>query len=98
MLATVGNSQHLDCNGHWVSHRDAADQRIVSQYQNGGSGGFWPNGVTFSGVSSIPSPTANWQDAPVVNGTACVESMHDGIPDAWKQAKGLSTTDPNSAQ
>ena len=95
MLATVGNSQHLDCNGHWVSHRDAADQRIVSQYRNGGSGGFWPNGVTFSGVSSIPSPTANWQDAPVVNGTACVESMHDGIPDAWKQAKGLSTTDPN---
>jgi hypothetical protein len=21
--------------------------------------------------------------------------MHDGIPDQWKTAKGLSTTDPN---
>ncbi len=46
-------------------------------------------------MPTIPQPTANWQDAPVVNGTACVESMHDGIPDAWKQAKGLSLIDPN---
>jgi hypothetical protein len=97
MLATVGNSQHLDCNGNWVSHRDAADQRIVSQYQNGGSGGFWPNGVTFSGValSSSDTPSGNWQDNPVTNFTACQESQHDGIPDQWKTLKGLSTTDPN---
>lgn len=43
MLGTVGNSQHVDCSGNWVSHRDSADLRIVNQYQNGGSGGFWPN-------------------------------------------------------
>jgi len=95
MLPTIGNSQHLDCNGNWVSHRDAADQRIIAQYQTGGPGGYWPNGVTFIGIPTIPRPTANWQDSPVVNGTACVESMHDGIPDTWKQAKGLSLIDPN---
>jgi hypothetical protein len=97
MLSTVGNSQHLDCGGNWVSHRDSADQRIVSQYQNGGSGGFWPNGVTFSGValSSADAPGSNWQDHPVTNFTACQESQHDGIPDQWKTLKGLSTSDPN---
>jgi hypothetical protein len=95
MLGTVGNSQHVDCSGNWVAHRDSADQRIISQYQNGGSGGFWPNGVTFAGQSSIPTPTSNWQDHPVTNFTACQESLHDGIPDQWKTVKGLSTTDPN---
>ena len=33
LLPTIGNSQHLDCNGNWVSHRDAADtahRRAVS--------------------------------------------------------------------
>jgi len=93
LLPTIGNSQHLDCNGNWVSHRDAADARIIAQYQSGGSGGYWPNGVTFSGEPTIPQPTANWQDAPVVNGTPCVESLHDGIPDQWKNNNGLSTTD-----
>ena len=93
LLGTIGNSQHLDCSGNWVSHRDAADARIVRQYENGGSGGFWPNGVTFTGQASFPQPTGNWQDNPVTNFTACTESLHDGIPDSWKAAKGLSTTD-----
>jgi len=93
LLGTIGNSQHLDCSGNWVSHRDAADSRIVQQYQNGGSGGFWPNGVTFTGQASFPQPNSNWQDNPVTNFTACTESLHDGIPDQWKAAKGLSTTD-----
>jgi hypothetical protein len=95
MLGTIGNSQHVDCNGNWVSHRDASDQRIVSQYQNGSTGGFWPNGVTYTGLSTIPTPTSAWQDNPMTNFSACQESLHDGISDSWKTAKGLSTTDPN---
>jgi pectate lyase len=95
LLPTIGNSQHLDCNGNWVSHRDAADNRIIAQYQSGGSGGYWPNAVTFTGEATIPQPTANWQDSPVVNGTPCVESLHDGIPDQWKVNNGLSTTNPH---
>ncbi len=93
LLPTIGNSQHLDCLGNWVSHRDPQDKRIINQYQTGGAGGFWPNGVTFTGSPNIPPPTANWTDTPVINGTLCTESLHDGIPDQWKVAKGLSTTD-----
>jgi hypothetical protein len=100
LAPTVGNSQHLDCNGNWVNHRDPEDARIVSEVQSHGSGGFWPNGVTYIGQIpgtngfTLPTPTANWTDHPQTAGfAACVESLHDGIPDQWKKLKGLSTTD-----
>jgi hypothetical protein len=96
LLPIVGNAQHLDCTGNWVSHRDAADSRVINQYKTGGKGGFWPNAMTQAGATSIPAPSSDYQDHPVTSGfTACTESMHDGIPDQWKTKKGLSTTDPN---
>jgi len=95
LLDNVGNSRHLDCHGNWVGHRDAAENRIMTQVSTNGSGGFWPNGVTVAGPPSIPSPLPLWQDNPNVNGTQCLETQHDGIPDQWKVDKGLSTTDPN---
>jgi hypothetical protein len=94
LAPTVGNSRHLKCDGTWESHRDAADTRIISEVQNHGTGGFWPNGNTNAG-SDITYPTANYQDNPVTGFPVCQESMHDGIPDQWKALKGLSTTDPN---
>jgi pectate lyase len=94
MLGSVGNSRHLDCSGNWVGHRDAADARIVAQYQNRGSGGYWPNAVT-AVLSSLPAPKSDWTDQPLTGFSACTESLHDGIPDQWKSAQGLSTTDPN---
>jgi hypothetical protein len=93
LAPTVGNSQHLDCVGTWMSHRDAADARIVSEVQNHGTGGFWPNGV--AGGASIPVPLPDWQDHPITGFPVCQQSMHDGISDEWKTAHGLSTTDPN---
>jgi len=93
---TVGNSQHLDCHGSWVSHRDPQDTRIIAQYTSHGPGGFWPNGVTKAGNNfTWPQPTSDWQDHPQTNFTACEESLHDGIPDQWKKDKGLSTRDPS---
>jgi hypothetical protein len=94
LLPAVGNFQHLDCNGTWVSHRDDADKRIIAQYQSKGSGGFWPNDITKTGTAALPlpTPTAQWQDHPILVGVACTESLHDGIPDQWKKAQGLSTT------
>jgi hypothetical protein len=80
LLDTVGNSQHLDCSGNLVSNRDSQDARVIAQYQARGPGGF------FTGQFAAPAISA---------GTACVESLHDGIPDQWKTLKGLSTTDPN---
>jgi hypothetical protein len=94
LLPTVGNSQHIDCNGKWVNHRDAADARIVNQYKTRGPGGYWPNGLT-AGVSSVPKPASAWTDQPVTDFSECTESLHDGIPDQWKVNHGLSTTDPN---
>ena len=80
LLPTVGNSQHLDCNGNWVSNRDSQDTRIINVYKNGQSDNL------FNGQFSAPSIPA---------GTPCTESLHDGIPDQWKVNHGLSTTDPN---
>ncbi len=79
MLGTVGNSRGVDCNGNWFNRRDSNDSRIISQYQNRGNG-------TFFTSASQPS---------VSGGSACTESLHDGIPDQWKSANGLSTTDPS---
>lgn len=95
LTPTIGNSQHLDCSGGWQSHRDPQDNRIIQEFTTHGTGGFWPNGVTFIGQTSFPTPASDWQDHPVTNSTACPESLHDGIPDQWKAAKGLSTSDPN---
>lgn len=100
LLPIVGNSRHLDCTGNWVSHRDAQDARIIAQYQSGGSGGFWPNGVSYTGQIAgvngfvLPTPTTQWQDAAITSGfTVCTETLRDGIPDAWKSKYGLSLTD-----
>jgi pectate lyase len=78
MLNIVGNSQHLDCSGNFVGNRDSQDARVINQYKSGGSGNF------FTGQFSAPS---------VAGGSACTESLHDGIPDQWKQLNGLSTSD-----
>jgi pectate lyase len=87
LLPTVGNSQHLDCLGNWVSNRDSQDTRIIAQYQAHEHGGPW-EGATYTGP--------HFPGAPLISaGTPCVESLHDGIPDQWKQKKGLSISDKN---
>lgn len=99
LVPTVGNSQHLDCHGNWVSSRDVQDTRIVNQWLARGPGGFWPNGVTFTGNPSWPAPLPNWTDTPNTAGfSPCTESLHDGIPDQWKTDHSLSTTDTGLAQ
>jgi pectate lyase len=94
LLPKVGNSQHLDCNGAWVSHRDDADTRIIAQYQSKAPGGFWPNDITATGRAALPVPTPEppWQDRPVITGRPCTETLNDGIPDEWKKLQGLSRT------
>lgn len=77
MLPTVGNSQHLDCLGNWVQSRDPRDTRIIGVYQNN-----LPDDLFFGQFTAPPYPSA----------TPCVESMHDGIPDQYKSAHGLSLT------
>lgn len=85
LLPTVGASQRLDCNGNWVSNRDAVDIRLINQY-NSGTGAIISSETQVGGFPTI---------AP---GTACVDSDHDGIPDAWEIAHGLNPNDPTDAQ
>lgn len=37
--------------------------------------------------------TGQFTSPTILAGTACTESLHDGIPDAWKTRYGLSLTD-----
>ncbi len=78
MVPSWGNSRGLGCDGNWISHQDSQDARIISQYLARGGGGL------FTGQFNQPAIAA---------GTACTESMHDGIPDQWKASKGLNTSD-----
>jgi hypothetical protein len=91
MLATIGNSRRLDCNGNWVTNRDSQDARVIAQYQARGHGGPWnPTGsvspATYTGPAAGPS---------IPGGTPCTETLHDGIPDAWKTRYGLNTGNAN---
>lgn len=80
MMPTVGDSQRLDCLGAWINVRDAVDARWNTQY--------------FAGQGSIPTTEADAGGFPsIASGTPCAETLHDGIPDDWKTANGLSTSD-----
>jgi pectate lyase len=78
LLATVGNSRRLDCDGNWVSNRDVHDARIIDQYKIRSEGAYF--------VGQFSSPAISTE-------TPCASSLHDGILDAWKKAHGYSLTD-----
>jgi pectate lyase len=81
VLPLVGASRRLDCDGSWVSARDAADARVVNDVA--------------AGTGRIPTTEAEVGGFPVIAaGTPCADSDHDGMPDAWEQARGLN---PQSA-
>ena len=86
VLSTVGNSLRLDCLGNWVSKRDAVDTRIVAEYRSGTIGDFY---ISEDVSHKIPAIEA---------GTACQDSDHDGIPDAWEIAHGLNPQDASDAK
>jgi pectate lyase len=86
LLPVIGASQRLDCMGNWVPMRDAVDQRLVDEF----------NGkVTAAGSPSDESQVGGYPT--LATGTPCDESLHDGIPDRWKIAHGLSPSDTTLA-
>lgn len=88
LLGTVGNSQHLDCNGNFVSNRNAEDSRVILQYQNG-TGGDNYLGPSYNGLTP-PNQTAS-----VPQGTVCPMTHVTGIFDGWLVKFGLPTNNPN---
>jgi hypothetical protein len=84
LFPTVGASQRLDCSGNWVLNRDAVDTRLINEYK--------------AGTGIIPTSETQVGGFPTIDpGTACVDSDHDGIPDAWETAHGLNPNDPSDA-
>ncbi len=82
LFPTVGASQRLDCTGNWVFNRDAVDTRLINEYK--------------AGTGTIPKSENDVGGFPTIApGTACVDSDHDGIPDAWEIAHGLNPKDPS---
>jgi hypothetical protein len=89
VLATVGNSQHLDCQGNVSNNRNSDDQRVITQYQNRGPGGPWEGpgytGLVWPAVAAIPA------------GTVCPMTISTGLYDGWIQKYGLPTNLSNLA-
>jgi hypothetical protein len=85
LFPTVGASQRLDCNGNWVLNRDAVDTRLINEYK--------------AGTGIIPTSENDVGGFPNIDpGTACLDSDHDGIPDAWEIAHGLNPKDPSDGR
>lgn len=68
ILATVGNSQGLTCDGSWFPRRNAIDLMLVQAYPNG-------QGSFFTGQYNAPTAAA---------GTACAEDPANHLPLAYE--------------
>ncbi len=76
----VGASQRLDASGSWVPMRDAVDQRIINDYNQGT--GFIPNHEDEVGGFPTLNPGTPYSDAD-----------QDGMADAWEAAYGFDQND-----
>jgi hypothetical protein len=84
LAATVGAYQRLGADGAWVPNRDSLDARVISYILNPATS---PTALVPS-AGTLPTLAA---------GTPIVSTVGDGIPDTWKVAHGLSTSDPSVA-
>lgn len=82
--ADVGASRRLDQDGKWVPNRDSVDERLIRQYQAGGS-------------KAISSPKEVGGMPAIEGGEPWPNSDHDGMPAAWEMAHGLNSLANDSA-
>lgn len=81
LLMDVGASRRLDENGNWQPNRDEVDIRLIQEYKNR--------------KGQIPVDENEVGGFPVIPQNVGYKSTAgDGLPDAWKLAKGLDLTDP----
>ena len=84
ILPQVGASRKLDCKGNWVSNRDEADERVITEYLNN-------QGV----LTERNQGQEVYGGHPVlVSGMPCKDTSGDGVPDEWAIANDLDPTDP----
>ena len=73
VVADVGANARLDCLGNWVPNSDPVDMRLLADVING-TGPEEP----------IRSPSEVGGFPEIDPGTPCMDSDHDGMPDAWE--------------
>jgi hypothetical protein len=81
VLADSGSNRGLNCDGSFFWRRDAIDDRIINDVKN-----------TTGRIIDSPSQVGGWLK--LDPGTPCLDTDHDGMPDAWEQSYGLN---PDSA-
>jgi hypothetical protein len=80
LLPIVGDYRRLDCTGAWVNRRHAMDATRITQYiNNTGPSSLYANETQAGGFPTMKS------------GTACTDTDHDGMPDAWEATRGLNS-------
>jgi len=82
VLADVGNSSGISCDGNWYSRRDSIDARIVNDVEN-----------DTGKIIDDPSQVGGWI-VPVA-GVPCADSDHDGMSNSWEQKYGFNPADPS---
>jgi hypothetical protein len=84
VLADVGANARLDCEGQWVANGDAVDARLVADVRQGRS--------QRPGVQTLTHASHEEQVGgypPMQAAGACLDTDHDGMPDAWEIARGV---------
>jgi hypothetical protein len=84
VLEDAGASRGLNCDGTFLPRRDAIDMRIVDDVRNG-----------TGAIIDDPAEVGGWLTIPPA--TACVDTDHDGMPDAWEQKHGFDLNDPSDS-
>ena len=80
VLAEVGASHRLTCDGMFVPRRDAADTRLMEEVRTG-----------TGEIIDDPSEVGGW---PVLAaGTPCADTDGDGMPDGWEELHGFDKND-----
>jgi pectate lyase len=77
VLEDAGNSKALDCNGNWISRRDAIDSRVINDVKNG-----------IGRVIDNPGDVGGWVS--IASGTPCTDTDHDGMPNSWENGHNLN--------
>jgi hypothetical protein len=91
----VGASRRLDCAGNWVNAQDSVDSRIVNAVANGTN---LYGSYDYSSLAASPQSQANLGGWPTLaSGTACADTLGDGIPDVWKSNHAVNINGPSVA-
>jgi pectate lyase len=80
VLADVGSSRGLGCDGTAYERRDEVDRRIVGEVQTG-----------TGNIIDSPAEVGGWPT--LAPGIACSDMDNDGMPDEWELQRGLDVRD-----